>query len=173
MNPTATLIQEATAVRIPADRATHQKVYGWAYRLLQNHDDALDAAQEVMLRGLRQSADRMDNPGAWLRRVTINHCVDLIRRRRPMQTLRPVAADDDDAPERQSDLAALRRAVVDGLAELSDRQRAVLVAKVFDGETFAEIAAGLGMSVSSAKTHYLRGLRALRPALRAFREVTE
>jgi hypothetical protein len=39
-------------VPIPADRLTQQKVYGWAYRLLQNHDDALDAAQEVMLRGV-------------------------------------------------------------------------------------------------------------------------
>jgi DNA-directed RNA polymerase specialized sigma24 family protein len=60
-----------------------------------------------------------------------------------------------------------------GLDRLSERQRAVLVAKVFDDETFAEIAAGMEMSVSSAKTHYIRALRALRASLETFREVAQ
>ena len=49
------------------------EVYGWAYRLLGRHHDALDVAQDVFLRWLgHRGADAPQHPRAWLRRVTIN-----------------------------------------------------------------------------------------------------
>jgi DNA-directed RNA polymerase specialized sigma24 family protein len=45
------------------------------------------------------------------------------------------------------------------------------MAKVFDEETFAEIAAGMGLAVSTVKTHYLRGLQTLREVLKSEHEV--
>jgi RNA polymerase sigma factor (sigma-70 family) len=51
------------------------------------------------------------------------------------------------------------------MATLSERQRSVLLAKVFDGMTFAEIGREMGLSTPTVKTHYLRALRAMRDGL--------
>jgi len=65
------------------------------------------------------------------------------------------------------DVETLRHDVTAGLAKLSDLQRSVLVAKVYDEMTFAEIAAELDVAVSTAKTHYLRAVRTIRDRLQS------
>lgn len=56
-------------------------IYGWAFRILGRHHDALDVVQDVFLKWQRQC--REDTPGSargWLRTVTINRAIDLRRR---------------------------------------------------------------------------------------------
>lgn len=148
-----------------------REVYGWAYRLLGHHHDALDVAQDVFVRWTRQCRDgEPDCARAWLRRVTLNRSIDLRRARR-----NAAESSDDldrrpaggDGAARGSDDEALRGDVAAGLAKLSDIQRGVLVAKVYDEMTFSEIAAELDVSVSTVKTHYLRAVRTLRDRLRS------
>jgi len=62
-------------------------------------------------------------------------------------------------------VAALRDEIAGALAVLTDAQRSVLIAKVYDGQTFAQIAADLGVAVPTVKTHYLRAVRAVRDRL--------
>ncbi len=139
-------------------------VYRWAYRLLQNHHDALDATQDVLLKWLRRADDRVENRRAWLRSTTVHHCIDLLRRRRPRtsEAIESLSTDDSDALDRRE----LHRRVAAAMETLSPRQREILVAKVYDRETFAAIAASLGISQSAAKTHYVRALDGLRDALK-------
>lgn len=149
-----------------------REVYVWAYRLLGHHHDALDVAQDVFLRWIRQCRDgEPDCARAWLRRVTLNRSIDLRRQRRDIAVAedeldrRP--APGEDRATRVSDNETLRGDVTAGLAKLSDIQRGVLVAKVYDEMTFAEIAAELEVSVSTVKTHYLRAVRTIRDRLRS------
>jgi len=144
-----------------------QEVYGWAYRLLGRHHDALDAAQDVFLKWLAQSRRALpEHPRGWLRQVTINRAIDLLRRRREAPGPgRPAAAlttsEGPDAVEQEE----LRGDVAAAMEALTEAQRAVLIAKVYDGMTFAEIAAEQGLAVPTAKTHYLRALQAVRDRL--------
>lgn len=142
------------------------EVYGWAYRLLGRHHDALDVAQDVFMRWLDQVADEVPTqPRAWLRRVTINRSIDVLRRRgRPgaePKLLEQVVARVEDDPEQQE----LRRCIGAALESLSDAQRGVMIAKVFDGLTFAEVATEQQIAIPTAKTHFLRAARSLRGAL--------
>lgn len=146
-------------------------VYGWAYRVLGRHHDALDVSQDVMLRWVKQSRDEIPRSvRAWLRRVTVNRALDLLRRRRPEESVDLNRRDEQLPGERPDqsdaiDLRLLRSDIGAALMELSDQQRSVLVAKTYDGMTFAELAAELDISPSTAKTHYLRALRVLRDRL--------
>lgn len=144
-------------------------IYEWAYRLLGRHHDALDVVQDVFVTWSQQCGRQAPaSPRGWLRRVTVNRAVDTFRRQREHATpadslLRLIPATDDvtgvaDDRELRADIAA----ALDGLTE---HQRAVLVAKVYDGLTFAEIAAELELAVPTCKTHYLRALRAVREKL--------
>ena len=51
------------------------------------------------------------------------------------------------------------------LTFLTEQQCSVVVAKVYDGCTFAQIASQMGLAVPTVKSHYLRGLRTLRTKL--------
>jgi RNA polymerase sigma factor (sigma-70 family) len=64
------------------------------------------------------------------------------------------------------DRATLREDIASALDRLSDIQRSVLVAKVYDEMTFAAIAAEMNVAVSTVKTHYLRAVQAVRDRLR-------
>ncbi len=60
------------------------QIYRWAYRLLQDEHEALDATQAVLLKALSSPAARGAKKTAWLKKVTINHCIDQIRKQRPV-----------------------------------------------------------------------------------------
>lgn len=145
-------------------------VYGWAYRLLGRHHDALDVVQDVFLRWDAQCARKSPTqPRGWLRRVTLNRAIDVRRRRRA----RPECGEEVGelvAPQAATathlDQDLLRNDVAIALDQLSDSQRSVLVAKVYDEMTFAQIATELDLAVPTVKTHYLRAVRIVRDRLR-------
>jgi len=156
---------EAVPAENRIDEGVRVQVYRWAYRFLRNHHDALDATQEVLLKWLRSGGEGIAHPQAWLRRMTTNHCIDVVRRRR-----RPSGIEaepiDTDTPAAAADRQELRLRIAAALKRLSEQQRQVLVAKVYDRETFASIAESMGLSVSTVKTHYVRALRAMGEVLK-------
>lgn len=145
------------------------EIYGWAYRLLGRHHDALDVVQDVFLRWDAQCARQAPTrPHGWLRQVTLNRAIDLRRQRSA------VSESADLLPRQQSgqgdtaarlDQEVLRDDVAAAFGRLSDVQRSVLVAKVYDDLTFARIAAELELGVSTVKTHYLRAVQSVRDRL--------
>ncbi|MCH7526967.1 MAG: RNA polymerase sigma factor [Planctomycetes bacterium] len=175
--------------------AHREKVYGWAYRLLRNHHDALDVTQEVFIKWWSAQLKNAlpENPIGWLRRVTVNQAIDAARAAaRPDRVPRPfpgLGSDADGAPHPgahpsstlrevetptavtnrspsgEIELRELADAVADAMATLSEKQRAVLFAKVYDGCTFTQIAEQMQVSVPTVKTHYLRAIRAMGPKL--------
>jgi DNA-directed RNA polymerase specialized sigma24 family protein len=61
-------------------RSTYSIIRRSATRILRNRDDAEDVAQEVLLRVLRRQAGAgFVAPSAWLRRITINLCLNRLR----------------------------------------------------------------------------------------------
>ena len=138
-------------------QSARAQIYRWAYRLLQNEHDALDATQTVLVKAIGAVREARHPHGAWLRRVTINSCIDMIRRRD--------AATRIDLDSREADLPAdleqteQSQRIAAALEHLTDVQRVVLIAKACDGESFAHIAAMLEISASTVRTHYVRALR--------------
>ncbi|MCH7526987.1 MAG: RNA polymerase sigma factor [Planctomycetes bacterium] len=150
------------------------EVYAWAYRILGRHHDALDVVQDVFVKWVRQYRDRPpEQPRGWLRRVTVNRAVDVHRRRRlaPQSVGETGEAMSAEITEETLgagiDRATLRDDIATALAGLTELQRGVLVAKVYDELTFAQVATELGLAVPTIKTHYLRAVRAVRDQLRS------
>lgn len=143
-------------------------IYAWAYRLLGRHHDALDVVQDVFLKWSRQCKISVpDQPRGWLRRVTLNRAIDLTRK---MRTDRNVSDAVDDLPAADQTSATLeqdelRNEVAKALDQLTDSQRNVLIAKIYDEMTFAQIAGEMELAVSTIKTHYIRAIQAVRGKL--------
>jgi len=141
-------------------------VYGWAQRILGDHHEALDVVQDVFLKWFEQAQFVAPvSPRAWLRTVTTNRALDLVRvrHRRPEAGPLPreIARPGDETTRRDE----LRAAITRAMEALSEQQRAVLVAKVYEGLSFARIAEELDIAVPTAKTHYLRALEHVRDRL--------
>lgn len=144
--------------------AHRAEIYAWARRIVGGHEDALDVVQDVCLRCVDQWArERPNHVRGWLRRVTVNRAIDLARSR--VRGAPRIATAEATPTLAASDGEERRRALLDALQGISDAQRQVLLAKVLDDSTFAQIAAELDVAVPTVKTHYLRAVRALRDRL--------
>jgi RNA polymerase sigma-70 factor (ECF subfamily) len=141
------------------------QVYAWAYRFSQNHHDALDICQEVSIKWWQANGKGQPpaNLVAWLRRVTVNLAIDAIRARnnRTHQTQDGQFEPSVLGNSRELVKQETTRQIASALESLTERQRLVVVAKVYDGCTFAQIAEQMGLSLPTIKTHYLRALRTL------------
>lgn len=158
---------------VPAGRDFEEHgadVYGWAYRILGRHHDALDVVQDVFVQWHRQCRHEPPaQPRGWLRRVTVNRAIDLRRRQRSSGFAAAGGTSEGyGQPEEGGDPldhAVLRDDIAAALDGLTELQRGVLIAKVYDEMTFSAIAVELSLAVSTVKTHYLRAIRSVRDCL--------
>jgi RNA polymerase sigma-70 factor (ECF subfamily) len=145
-----------------------------AYTILENQEDADDAAQEGFLSAWlairRYDPRRAFRP--WLMQIVVNAARDL-RRRRRVRTAEPlefVAAASRDDPAREAGALDLGDRLRGALATLPERQRLAVV--MFDAEGYpqAEIAKLLGIPEGTVKSDVFHGRRALRKVLESVKE---
>lgn len=154
-------------------RRLRRPAYLLALQLLGSADEALDVAQDSMLRFFRHldrfEAQRPVRP--WLFRIVRNRVLDLLRRRRVRRTetlepgdgarpLEPVSREPD--PESRAAESELQRAIWSSLARLPEPQREILVLRDYQDLSYAEIAVLLGIPKGTVMSR----LHAARKALR-------
>lgn len=140
----------------------HQRrAYAVARAIVGTHEDAEDAVQDGFLHAYR-ALDRFlpDQAfGAWLHRIVANAALDLMRRRKVRmaeELPETVAAPFRDPGESDH----LRIRLRDALAELTDRQRSVIVLHDVQGFKHAEIGAMLSIPEGTARSdlHHARAM---------------
>ena len=140
--------------------------------ILRDHELARDAVQEAYIRAWRdlpglRDPDRLD---AWLHRLTVNACLDALRRRRrrPIEVeLPPISpASIGDETGRVADRDQLER----GFRLLKAEQRAVLVLHYYVGMSVPVLAETLDIPLGTAQSRLGRALAALRTALGSERD---
>jgi RNA polymerase sigma-70 factor (sigma-E family) len=140
---------------------------------VDDRNAAEDLVQEAFIR-LARSARRIEDPArapAYLRSIVLNLARD--HNRRGLVSLRHRSPIMDQQAGVDEELAVRddQRQVLDALRELPARQRACLVLRYYDELGIDDIAATLGVSRNSVKTHLQRGLDGLEAHLTADREV--
>jgi RNA polymerase sigma-70 factor (ECF subfamily) len=144
--------------------------HGHARRVLRNHEDAEDAAQDALLRAWRRR-DRLqdaDEQLAWTRRVAHNEALRTYRRANARGQQRYA-----DPPERAGVAEPFTDAVVDRvvvaqlLAGTAARDRTLLHLRYGEDLTHQQIAARLGMPVGTVKVRLHRARKVLLERLTA------
>lgn len=151
--------------------AYQKRVYCTAYSFVQDREDAQDLTQEVLIRTVR-AIDSLDDRRPlwpWLRRVTTNLALTLLRRRTghlSLEQLPEAALPPDAAAEPAWTLIDLKEA----LAELPPLWRVVLTLRHQEDLSYEEIARLTDLPVGTVKTYLFRGRRMLRAKLAAHEE---
>ncbi len=132
--------------------------------ILRDPELARDAVQEGFIRAWRnlpalRDPDRFE---AWLRRLVVRSCIDMLRRRgrRPIEIeLTPI---DSPTVADISSVIADRELLDQALRRLDPEWRAVVVLHFYLGMPLPAVAATLGIPIGTAKSRLHRSLSAMR-----------
>src|SRR3954453_22469915 len=145
-------------------------VYSVALRVLRDSGQAEDILQEVFLQLWRRPAAFVQNRGslgAWLVVIARNRAIDVLRRRKPSDSVDEVVLTSpiNVADEAERNIAMQRvRGVI---ADLPEEQRRTLDLAYFEGLSHTEIARRTGDPLGTVKTRIRQALITLRKALDA------
>jgi RNA polymerase sigma-70 factor (ECF subfamily) len=152
-------------------------VYNAALRMLQDREEAAEAAQEIFLLAFKNiQRFRQDSKfSTWLYRITLNHCITRLKQR-PSGT--HFSIDDPTAPGLPSDQLRVAETqagdlirseqkirVLTAISHLPPDQRAVVELKFFQELTFEDISEVLGIPLSTIKSRLYAALEILKVRL--------
>lgn len=150
------------------------RVYHTAYGVVQDTEDAKDITQEVFIK----IYERMDSfkgeakLSTWIYRITVNTCIDMLRKRKSgTQVTLQEGLDYDSPPAGDTPVfhhsvspfeatynAELQVRIKGAFLKLSPEHRSVLVLREIEGLSYQEIADSLACSVGTvmSRLHYAR-----------------
>lgn len=156
-------------------RRYQRRVYGAAFRIAGNHDDARDVAQEAFVRAFRGigSFDGRADFFTWLYRIVVNTALNQRRRvkrraERPLEEEilpEPLQRRADGDPARELELKRLLRRVHRAVDALSEGQRAAVVLVLMEGMSYREAAEVLECSEGTVGWRVHEARTRLRQAL--------
>lgn len=143
-------------------------MYNIAIRFLDNKMDAEDILQDSFLTAFKRLGELQNKDvfGSWLKRIVINNCISLQRKRKfafvEIDEQQHGEAIDMEEGMYDVDPALVHRAI----RELPAKGRTVLVLRALEGYSHKEIAETLDISPSTSKTQYSRALSLLNKKLK-------
>ncbi len=152
-------------------RLHQQVVFNVAYRLLNNIQDAEDAAQETFVRAYRFLGKfDMDRPLApWLKRIAVNVCMNRLEGIKSASSLDDESApapDPGPGPEALTVKRDRERRISIELSKLPPRYRLVIELRHFQGLSYEEIAKELKRPLSDVKSDLFRARKLLSERLK-------
>jgi RNA polymerase sigma-70 factor (ECF subfamily) len=141
----------------------YRKVLRFVRRRVGSAEDAEDVTQEVFANAAAAlNASKVSSPTlAWLYTVAHRRIADELRRRDRSRTVSlevvadPAAVETDYGDE-------VARALRLAVAAMPEGQRRVVLARLVQGRSFAEIAREVGATEDACRTRFMRGLQHLR-----------
>ncbi|MFE7272907.1 SigE family RNA polymerase sigma factor [Streptomyces sp. NPDC057623] len=144
-------------------RARWSHLVRTAYLLTGDAHHAEDLTQTALAKAYRswRRVSRADHPEAYVRRMLVSCNSDRFRKRRVAESL---TAAPPEVPGRDQGYADVdeRGALLDALARLPPKQRAVVVMRYWEDLSESEVAEVLGCSTGTVKSQASKGLAKLR-----------
>jgi RNA polymerase sigma-70 factor (ECF subfamily) len=145
-------------------------VYSVALRVLHDTGQAEDVLQEVFLQLWRNPDAFVQNRGslgAWLVVVARNRSIDLLRRRKPSDSVEDVILASPVNVASEAERNIMMEKVRRVIADLPVEQRKSLELAYFEGLSHSEIALRTGDPLGTVKTRIRQALIGLRKAFEA------
>nr|WP_324188289.1 ECF RNA polymerase sigma factor SigK [Nocardia higoensis] len=152
---------------------TSSRVFGLVLRVLQDPGYAEETTQEVYLQIWRNAGNFDSTRGSamtWLMTLAHRRAVDRVRAEQA-HTLREatygarVGDNEFDEVVEEVERRSEQRAVLAGLADLTETQREAISLAYYGGRTYAEVAAHLGVGLPTVKSRIRDGLTRLKKSL--------
>lgn len=148
-----------------------ERLHRIAWRMIGDAAEAEDVAQESLLRlwsGAGNWRAGEAGIGPWLNRVTVNQCLDRLRRRRfGSDEAVPERVDDAPLADEAMDVERLRGLTLEAIGVLTERHRAAIVLTYYEDLPNGAAAEAMDMNLKAFESLLLRARKALRGELEA------
>ena len=149
-------------------RQYQRRVYAVIYRMTGRHAEAEDLCQETFLQLFRSlpSVQEVSDLDAWVYRIAMNVSTDYLRRRtkeaRTAERLLARGSPRGTAPDSDPELESAVRSALD---QLPPDQKAVIVLRMFEGQSHEAISRIQGIPVATVRWRYFAARRKLEELL--------
>jgi RNA polymerase sigma-70 factor, ECF subfamily len=154
----------------------HQdRVFTLCLRMMREHELAADMTQETFVKAIQglRGFDQRSLLSTWLYRIATNTCLSELRARRHRErakggeTLGPTPESREPTASSGVEQDEVRRRLLEGLAKVTDDQRAILVLRDVRGLDYGQIASVLRIAPGTVRSRLFRARAALRKELAA------
>lgn len=146
----------------------HQKsiVYNLCYKILLNHEDAEEAAQDTFVKVYLsiKSFNKQSKLSTWVYRIAYNTAISKTRKKH-LSTTRINEDVSVYEEEQTTDTTTQKKALNKALLTLFPHERGIVVMHYFEGLTVKEISEITGMTVANVKTSLFRSRKKLKKIL--------
>ncbi len=143
-----------------------KSVYHLTYRMVHDYEDAADLSQETFLKAYQglQKFKRRSSFHTWLYRISVNLCINYLRKKGNRQFVELDNVHTVQYPEVLDKLAMeeLQDVVSKAVGKLPEKQRVAVILRIYHGLSHKEISDILGCSVGTVKANYFHAIRNLR-----------
>jgi RNA polymerase sigma-70 factor (ECF subfamily) len=150
-----------------------KRIYYAAYRMVKNHEDAMDISQEVFIRAYKSIRwfNKSSSLYTWLYRITINLSINHIKKESSYKRvgIDEVTLESTDRwsnPRDSFESAQLNGNINQAVDRLPIRQRTVFMMRIFDELRYEDISQVMGITVGAAKANYFHAVNKLREYLK-------
>jgi RNA polymerase sigma-70 factor (ECF subfamily) len=147
--------------------------YRVALRVVGNHHDAEDVAQEALVGAWQQLPNfrAQSTFSTWLYRIVTHRALNRVQRQHPSNSLDVIGdvADACAGPAVRLERNLMKEAITDAIQALPPAQRITVVLHHLEGLSYAEVAAVTDSSVAAVRSHLFRARRTLGVALQQWR----
>ena len=159
-------------------RRHRDRIYGVICSIVSNPEDALDITQDVFLKAYQGLGNfkRAAQFYSWLYRITINRCIDVMRREAKHRAISSDPVSDEEfypheadrhllAPSKAVENEEFRIYLHSAVMKLTPKQREVFILRYREELQLKEIGAKTGRSIGTVKAHLFYAHQSLREQL--------
>jgi RNA polymerase sigma-70 factor (ECF subfamily) len=142
-------------------------MYNVCYRMMNNREEAEDMLQESFTEAfMKIDTFRFESTfGAWLKRITINKCINALNRRKAELIYTNTVSDREVEDEELDPHGLTVEQVQHALEEMPEGYRLVFSLFLLEGYDHGEIAQILDISESTSKSQYTRARQKIQQIL--------
>jgi len=145
-------------------------MYNICRRMMNDEDEARDLLQDAFVEAFMKihSLKELSTFSAWIKRITVNKCINAIKKKRIFAISIDENVDPADENEwiDQEIIGHEAQAIMKALEQISDGCRTVFNLYLFEGYDHKEISQIMGISESASKSQYSKAKQKIRDLLK-------
>ncbi|QAY66342.1 RNA polymerase sigma factor [Paenibacillus protaetiae] len=155
-------------------REVETHVYRTAYYILNNEQDAMDAAQEALIRIYTKigSYEEKAQFKTWVGRIVTNICIDKFRRTKPSISIEEHELVFQEKSNVEDEVLASYAAqdIREAIDKLPEHHKAVVVLRYLQDFSYNEIAESLDLPLNTVKSYLFRARQQLQTLLHDYQK---
>jgi len=149
-------------------RLQSRKLYGFAFRILRNREEAEDVVQEVFIKlwNIGDKLDHYKSIDALATTMTKNYCIDLLRKKKPgyqgeydMNDYLKITSPSPHEQMENRESGEILQMIIDGLPESF---RVVINLRDIEGASYEEIAEKTDQNINTLRVTLSRARKIIR-----------